>query len=40
VFDGHFPLDLTAHTTEPPVVGAFVRAALADYGESKQHNNK
>jgi hypothetical protein len=39
-FDGQFPLDLTAHTTEPSVVGAFVRAALANYRESKQDGNE
>jgi ABC-type taurine transport system substrate-binding protein len=26
--------------TEPSVVGAFVRAALANYRESKQHGNE
>lgn len=40
VFDGHFPLNLTANTTEPSVVWAFVRAALADYGESKQQSDQ
>ncbi len=40
MFDGQLPLDLTTHTTEPSVVGAFVRAALAHYRESKQQSNK
>jgi len=39
-FDGHLPLDLTAHTTKQSVVGAFVRAALAPYRESKQQSNE
>ncbi len=39
-FDRHLPLDLTAHTAEPSVVGAFVGATLADYGESKQQSNE
>jgi hypothetical protein len=38
-FDGHLPLDLTTHTTEQSVVGAFVRAALAHRWESKQQSN-
>jgi hypothetical protein len=40
VFDGHFPLDLAAHTAEPSMVGAFVRAALADYREGKQQSDE
>jgi hypothetical protein len=40
VFDSHLPLDLTAHTTEPSVIGAFVRATLADYRESKKHSDE
>jgi hypothetical protein len=40
VFDGHLPLNLAAHATEPSVVGALVRAALAKYRESKQHGNE
>ncbi len=34
-FDGEFALNLAADATKPSVVGAFVRAALADYRESK-----
>jgi hypothetical protein len=40
VFDGQLPLNLAARATEPSVVGAFVRAALAHYRESKQQSNK
>src|SRR5258708_10994596 len=37
--DGHLPLDLTAHTTEQSVVGAFVRAALAHRWESRSEEH-
>ena len=38
-FDGHLPLKLAAHTTKHTVVGAFMRAALAQRWESKQQSN-
>ncbi len=40
MFDGHLPLNLAAHATEPSVVGAFVRAALAHYRESEQQSDE
>jgi hypothetical protein len=38
--DGQLALNLTAHATEPSVVGAFMGAALPDYRESKQQSNE
>jgi hypothetical protein len=40
VFDGQLSLDLTAHMTEPPVVGAFVGATLAYYREGEQQGDE
>ena len=39
-FDGQLALNLTAHATEPSVVGAFVGAALTHYRESKEHSDE
>jgi len=38
--DGQLALNLTAYATEPSVVGAFMGAALPDYGESKEQSNE
>ena len=39
-FDGQLALNLTAETTEPPVVGAFMGAALTHDRKGKQHSNE
>lgn len=40
MFDGQFALDLTAKVAQQSVIGTFVGAALANYGESKQQSNE
>lgn len=40
MFNGQLALDLAAHATQHAMVRAFMRATLADYGESEENSNE